>query len=174
VLSCVFFIVLSCLLVIFHSTDALDLSENSLTGTIPSQIALLSNLCESSVVWLLVVMIVLCVFFIVLSCLLVIFHSTDYLWLYNNSLTGTIPSQIALLSNLGESSVVWLLVVMILLSCVFFIVLSCLLVIFILQMSCISPTIISRVNSRALLTLFMNVTFPVMTTMIHVDPFRET
>jgi hypothetical protein len=34
----------------------------------------MSNLCESSVVWLLVVMIVLsCVFFIVLSCLLVIF-----------------------------------------------------------------------------------------------------
>jgi hypothetical protein len=74
VLSCVFFIVLSCLLVIFHSTAELYLSENSLKGTIPSQIAVMSNLCESSVVWLLVVMIVLsCVFFIVLSCLLVIF-----------------------------------------------------------------------------------------------------
>jgi hypothetical protein len=47
----------------FHSTARLDLSSNSLMGTIPSQIALLSNLCESSVVWLLVVMIVLsCVF----------------------------------------------------------------------------------------------------------------
>jgi hypothetical protein len=117
-LSC-FFIVLSCLLVIFLCTDRLGLSLNSLTGTIPSEVGLLTNLCELSVVWLLVVMIVLCVFFIVLSCLLVIFHSTDELYLSFNSLTGTIPSQIALLSNLCESSVVWLLVVMILLSCVF-------------------------------------------------------
>jgi hypothetical protein len=47
----------------FHSTADLSLSFNSLNGTIPSQIALMSNLCESSVVWLLVVMIVLsCVF----------------------------------------------------------------------------------------------------------------
>jgi hypothetical protein len=59
----VFFIVLSCLLVIFHSLAGLDLSSNSLMGTIPSQIALMSDLCESSVVWLLVLMIVLsCVF----------------------------------------------------------------------------------------------------------------
>jgi hypothetical protein len=55
----------------------------------------------------------------VLSCLLVIFHSTDDLYLYDNSLTGMIPSQIAFMSNVGESSIVWLLVVMILLSCVF-------------------------------------------------------
>jgi hypothetical protein len=58
------------------------------------------------------------VFFILLSCLLVIFHSTDSLYLSDNNLTGTIPSHIALMSNLGESSVVWLLVVMIVLSCV--------------------------------------------------------
>jgi hypothetical protein len=112
----VFFIVLSCLLVIFHSTDKLDLSDNSLMGTITKEIALMSNLGESSVVWLLVVMIVLsCVF----HCLLVIFHSTAWLSLSSNSLTGTIPTEIALLSNLCESSVVWLLVVMIVLSCVF-------------------------------------------------------
>jgi hypothetical protein len=112
----VFFIVLSCLFVIFHSTDALYLYDNSLTGMIPSQIALMSNLCESSVVWLLVVMIVLsCVFFIVLSCLLVIFHSTAALDLSGNSLTGMIPSQIALMSNLCESSVVWVLVIIIVL-----------------------------------------------------------
>jgi hypothetical protein len=59
----VFFIILSCFLVIFHSTAELVLSGNGLTGTIPSQIAMMLNLCESSVVWLLVVMIVLsCVF----------------------------------------------------------------------------------------------------------------
>jgi hypothetical protein len=114
-----------------HSAADLWLSDNYLMGTIPSQIAMMSNLCESSVVWLLVVMIVLsCVFFIVLSCLLVIFHSTASLILYQNNLMGTIPSQIAMMSNLCESIVVWLLVVMIVLSCVFFIVLSCLLVIF--------------------------------------------
>jgi ribose/xylose/arabinose/galactoside ABC-type transport system permease subunit len=50
---------LACLLVIFISTDTFDLSVNSLMGTIPSQIAMMSNLCESSVVWLLVAMIVL-------------------------------------------------------------------------------------------------------------------
>jgi hypothetical protein len=98
----VFFIVLSCLLVIFHSTADLYLYDNSLTGTIPSQIALLSNLCESSVVWLLVVMIVLsCVFHWTLM-LVCHFHSTAWLDLSVNSLTGTIPSQLGLLSNLGE------------------------------------------------------------------------
>jgi hypothetical protein len=51
--------------------------------------------------------------------LFVIFHSTAYLFLSENNLTGTIPTEIALMSNLGESSVVWLLVVMIVLSCVF-------------------------------------------------------
>jgi hypothetical protein len=59
------------------------------------------------------------VFFIVLSLLLVIFHSTALLYLNGNRLTGTIPSQIALMPNLCDSSVVWLLVVMIVLSCVF-------------------------------------------------------
>jgi hypothetical protein len=59
----VFFIVHSCVHVIFHSTVDWDLSDNSLTGTIPSEVGLLSKLSESSVVWLLVVMIVLsCVF----------------------------------------------------------------------------------------------------------------
>jgi hypothetical protein len=39
------------------------------------------------------------------------FHSIAGLYLNDNSLTGMIPSQIALMSNLGETSVVWLLVV---------------------------------------------------------------
>jgi hypothetical protein len=102
----------------FHSTARLDLSGNSLTGTIPTEIALLSNLCESSVVWFLVLMIVLsCVFHctLMLACH---FHSTVDLYLSGNSLMGTIPSEIALMPNLCESSVVWLLVVMIVLSCV--------------------------------------------------------
>jgi hypothetical protein len=46
-------------------------------------------------------------------------HSTAYLDLSINSLTGTIPDDVGLLSKLSESSVVWLLVVMIVLSCVF-------------------------------------------------------
>jgi hypothetical protein len=103
----------------FHSTANLRPLDNSLTGTIPSQIALMSNLCEWSVVWLLVVMIVLsCVF----SCTLMLachIHSTADLWHSSNSLMGMIPSEVGLLTKLSESSVVWLLVVMIVLSCVF-------------------------------------------------------
>jgi hypothetical protein len=59
------------------------------------------------------------VFFIVHSCLLVIFHSTEELSLRDNNLIGTIPSQLGLLTKLSKSSVVWLFVVMIVLSCVF-------------------------------------------------------
>jgi hypothetical protein len=45
------------------SVKDLSLSYNNLVGTIPKEIALMLNLCELSVVWLLVVMIVLsCVF----------------------------------------------------------------------------------------------------------------
>ncbi len=68
--------------------------------------------------------------------------SVETLSLSYNNLVGTIPNELGLLSNLSKLSVVWLLVVMIVLSCVFFIVLSCLLVIFILQLTCGSPTII--------------------------------
>jgi hypothetical protein len=94
------------LLVTSHATAWLDFFSNNLMGTIPSQIGLLTQLSKSSVVWLLVVRIVCHVFFIVLSCVLVIFHSTDKLYLGSNKLTGTIPSQIGLLTKLSESSVV--------------------------------------------------------------------
>jgi hypothetical protein len=73
--------------VIFHSTAALVLSDNSLTGTIPSEVALMSNLCESSVAWLLVVMIAMCFSLFSHACLS-FFHSTDYLDLSGNNLTG--------------------------------------------------------------------------------------
>jgi hypothetical protein len=78
----------ACVFSFFIPSDLLDLYDNSLMGTIPSQIALMSNLGESSVVWLLVVRLCCHVFFIVLSCLLVIFHSTDYLDLYDNNFMG--------------------------------------------------------------------------------------
>jgi hypothetical protein len=46
--------------------------------------------------------------------------SIEMLDLFGNDLVGTIPNELALLSNLGELSVVWLLVVvMIVLSCAF-------------------------------------------------------
>jgi hypothetical protein len=47
------------------------------------------------------------------------FHSTAELYLSDNSLTGTIPSELGLLTKLSESNVDWLLVVMIVLSCDF-------------------------------------------------------
>jgi hypothetical protein len=79
----------------------------------------MSNLCESSVVWVLVIIIVLsCVFHCTLM-LAFIFYYTAGLSLWGNSLTGTIPSEVGLLTKLSELSVVWLLVVMIVLSCVF-------------------------------------------------------
>jgi formate hydrogenlyase subunit 3/multisubunit Na+/H+ antiporter MnhD subunit len=81
------------------------------------------------------------VFFIVLSCLLVIFHSTAKLSLRDNSLTGTIPSQIGLLTKLSESSVVWLFVVMIVVMCISLYSHACL-SFFILQLCWISSAII--------------------------------
>jgi hypothetical protein len=45
--------------------------------------------------------------------------SVEALSLPDNNLVGTIPDELALLTNMSESSVVWLLVVMIVLSCVF-------------------------------------------------------
>jgi hypothetical protein len=111
-------------------------------GMIPSQLALMSNLCESSVVWLLVEMIVLpCVFCCNLMVAFVIFLFKAYLDVSDNSLMGTIPSEVGLLSKLSESSVVWLLVVMECVICFSLYSHACL-SFFILQLSCISMTIV--------------------------------
>jgi hypothetical protein len=101
-------------------------------------------------------------------------HSTAGLSLYSNSVKGTIPSEVGLLLKLSESSVVWLLVVMIVLSCVFSLYSHACLSFFIKQLGWISTARISWVNSRVL-PLLMIVTFPVMTpTIIRAVPFRET
>jgi hypothetical protein len=53
--------------IIIHSTAHLTVSNNSLTGMIPSEIALLMNLSELSIVWLLVVTVDFVACFIVLN-----------------------------------------------------------------------------------------------------------
>ncbi len=70
------------------------------------------------------------------------FHSTAFLGLSKNSLIGTIPSEIALMSNLSESGVVWFLVVMIVLSCVFHCTLMLACHFYILQLCCLSFLIV--------------------------------
>jgi hypothetical protein len=59
------------LLAILHSTAWLDLGDNSLSGTIPSQLGLLSKLSESGVVWLLVVWLL-----VVMTVVMCVFHCT--------------------------------------------------------------------------------------------------
>ena len=92
---------LSCNLIL-NSTATLDLSSNTLSGTIPSEIGLLSNLSESICRFLLSP---ICPDMYVCSCLScnLILNSTDTLDLSSNTLSGTIPSEIGLLSNLSES-----------------------------------------------------------------------
>ena len=82
-------------------TGHLDLASNSLSGTLPSEVGFLTQLSESPFAWLHSVT-SCCVF----GCIpmLFIFHSTAYLGLFSNSLTGVIPSEIGSLSNLCESS----------------------------------------------------------------------
>ncbi len=62
-----------------------------------------------------------CVSFVLKLYDCVILHSTDILFLFDNRLMGTVPSEIGTMSTLSESSVVWLLVMLIVV--VFFIVL---------------------------------------------------
>jgi uncharacterized membrane protein len=127
------------LVIIIHATDTLSLWGNILTRSIPSEIGFLTQLSESSVVWLLVVMIGV-MFSMVLSMRVVIFHSTAYLDLAMNSLRGMIPSEIGFLTQLSESSVVCLFVVTIGVVC--FIVISCSSSFFIRQLNKLSRAIV--------------------------------
>ncbi len=166
-----FFIVLSCLLCHIHSKDWLSLHANNLMGTVLSEVGLMSNLCESSVVWLLVGMIVLsCVFHctLMLACHI---HSTAELGVSSNRLMGMIPNELALMSNLCESSVVLSLVVMIVMC--FSLYSHACLSFFILQIGCLSTTIISLANSRVL-PLLIIVTFPALMRLKLAISFKET
>jgi hypothetical protein len=69
-------------------------------------------------------------------------RSLESLEIYDNNLVGTIPNELALMSNLSESSVVWLLVVMIMLSCVFHCTLMLACHFYILQLGCLSLAIV--------------------------------
>jgi hypothetical protein len=68
--------------------------------------------------------------------------SVEVLDLLSNNLVGTIPNELALLTNMSESSVVWFLVVMIMLSCVFHCTLMLACHFSILQLSCLSTTMV--------------------------------
>ncbi len=85
--------------------------------------------------------------------LVVIFHSTARLSLWDNSLTGSIPSEITLLTNLCESRVVWLLVVTIVVSVI---VISCSSSLFMLQIRCLSGAIFWRGVFQARLDSLLN------------------
>jgi hypothetical protein len=100
-------------------TNSCDESSNSLAKRLPCVSQDESKVCYGWLwqqYW--------CVFIMSTTFILVChFHITARLNLSSNSLTGTIPSEVGLLTKLSKSSVVRLLVVMIVLSCVFFIVL---------------------------------------------------
>lgn len=80
---------------IFYSTVMLDLENNKLTGMVPSEIGVLTNLGKSYL------------FSMALSptrsliTVLLDIHSAASLQLYNNELTGAIPSEIGLLTMLS-------------------------------------------------------------------------
>jgi high-affinity K+ transport system ATPase subunit B len=96
-------------LVIFHSKCAavLNLDENHLTGTLPSNIGSLAALSESSEVWLSFMTIKVIFSYTGLSFLI----HTAALSMSGNSLRGTIPNEITSLTLLSKFYVVWFLVV---------------------------------------------------------------
>jgi hypothetical protein len=103
---------LPCSSLFIRSTAWLYLGSNNLTGTIATEIALMTNLSESSIaccndcchVFFVACCfkLLLCFFLLSSHACITFFQSTDDLYLYNNSLTGTIPSQIELLTSLSK------------------------------------------------------------------------
>lgn len=87
------------LCILSQSTDEISLWNNSLTGTLPSEIGALTNLSECAVI-------VMNDFFCLFTneayfLLLLPLYSTAWLHLKGNSLTGTVGSEIGLLANLS-------------------------------------------------------------------------
>ena len=89
------------------STAGLSVQSNSLTGTIPSYIGLLTSLSESRDVWLLVMAIMIAFLFCSSNTSLSLFHSSALLASSGNFLTGTLPTEIGTLSALSESLVLF-------------------------------------------------------------------
>jgi hypothetical protein len=82
----------------FHYTDQLALYNNSLTGTIPSEIGTMTALSKS------ICCFVPCQDDCGLILMYHLFDFTDELYLHTNSLTGTIPSEIGTMTALSKSS----------------------------------------------------------------------
>jgi hypothetical protein len=89
-------------IVIFHASAFLSLKSNSLMGTIPIEVTRLTLLSKSISIWILVVAAKCC--HALLLCVLVIFHHscTASMSFHENSLTGTMPSNIGSLTALSE------------------------------------------------------------------------
>jgi hypothetical protein len=83
--------------IMFYSTALLALHNNSLTGTIPSEIGTMTALSKSTC----------CVLPCRDDCGLILmyhlFDFTDKLYLHTNSLTGTVPSEIGTMTALSKS-----------------------------------------------------------------------
>lgn len=90
----------SLLILCFYSAAELDLQFNSLMGAIPSEIGLLTSL--SKLCWLWHGHCDFCSFIKRQAYPRTSFHSTANLHLNDNSLTGAIPSEISLLTSMGE------------------------------------------------------------------------
>jgi len=81
----------------FHSIVGLWLDTNSLAGSIPSEIGLLTSMSN---LWMCAWLLFTVTIELKCHCILLGSNSADWLELNNNSLKSTIPSEIALLTSL--------------------------------------------------------------------------